>query len=41
MLALVKMAIEEGRGWSDSSGEVGIIRESKTICPVESDWSVG
>jgi hypothetical protein len=26
--------------WSDWSGGVGIIRISKKICPVVSDWSV-
>jgi hypothetical protein len=32
---------KEGCMWSDWSGGVGIIRISKKICPVVSDWSVG
>ena len=35
------LGLKEGCIWSDSSGGVGIIRESKNICPVVSDWSVG
>ena len=31
------LGLKEGCGWSERSGEVGIIRESKKICPVESD----
>ncbi len=30
--------LEEGCKWSDWSGEVGIIRESKKICLVVSEW---
>jgi hypothetical protein len=35
------LGLKEGCIWSDWSGGVGIIRESKKICPVVSDWSVG
>jgi hypothetical protein len=33
------LGLKEGCGWSERSGEVGIIRESKKICPVRSDSS--
>jgi hypothetical protein len=33
------LGLKEGCGWSDPSGGVGIIRESKKSCPVGSDWS--
>jgi len=35
------LGLKEGRIWSDWSGGVGIIRESKKICPVVSDSSTG
>jgi hypothetical protein len=35
------LGLKEGCIWSDSSGGVGIIRESKKPCPVVPDWSVG
>ena len=37
----VARGLKEGCIWSDWSGGVGIIRESKKICPVVSEWSVG
>jgi integrase len=33
------LGLKEGCGWSEWSGEVGIIRESKKSCPVASDSS--
>jgi hypothetical protein len=35
------LGLREGCIWSDSSGDVGIIRESKKTCPVVSDSSGG
>jgi hypothetical protein len=35
------LGLKEGCIWSDWSGGVGIIRESKQICPVGSDSSDG
>src|ERR1019366_7567 len=35
------LGLKEGCIWSNWSGEVGIIRESKKTCPVVSDWSGG
>jgi hypothetical protein len=35
------LGLKEGCIWSDWSGGVGIIRESKKICPVVSDSSGG
>jgi hypothetical protein len=35
------LGLKEGYIWSDSSGGVGIIRESKNFCPVVSDSSGG
>jgi len=35
------LGLKEACIWSDWSGGVGIIRESKKTCPVVSDWSVG
>ena len=39
--ASTTLGLNEVCAWSDSSGGVGIIRDSKKICPVKSDWSVG
>jgi hypothetical protein len=33
------LGLKEGCGWSDPSGEVGIVRDSKKFCPVVSDLS--
>jgi len=35
------LGLKEACRWSDSSGEVGIIRDSKKICPVVSESSRG
>jgi hypothetical protein len=35
------LGLKEGCIWSDWSGGVGIIRESKNFRPVVSEWSVG
>ncbi len=32
-------ALQEGCAWSERSGGVGMVRESKKICPVESNLS--
>jgi hypothetical protein len=35
------LGLKEGCIRSDRSGGAGIIRESKKICPVVSEWSMG